>query len=134
SELFDVALRQPERADELAPCFECRTRSRRQRDSFHRGRGGEARGLPTPGIGGDLHGLLLVHPVRDALEEAVVPAGREVEHVCEIRTGKARRRVAEVADVQALGSGELAVGVGCLIDVERKVAASLEEEARRRYG
>jgi len=48
-----------------------------------------------------------VHPVGDALEEAVVPAGREVQHVWEIRTGETRRRVAEVADVQALRPCEL---------------------------
>src|SRR5207247_9782834 len=85
----------------------------------------------TPRIARNLHRLLLVDAVRFVLQEAVVPARRELEHMRKVGTGEARRWVSEVADVKTFWPCEPAVRVDGLIDVECEVATALEEEARR---
>src|SRR6266540_2376680 len=130
TELFESPLRQAQRAYDLAALGERRAPLRDERDPLHRRQAGEARRLAGPRVAGQLNWFLAVDPVRHALQEAVVPPRREVEHVREIRAGEGRGRMAEVADVQPLRARKALVGVRSLVDVEREVAASLEEETR----
>ena len=92
AELLDGSLQRRKRVHDLALRREHVRAAAVENEAPRLRHGRVARGT-APRVARDLHRLLLVDAVRLVLQEAVIPARREVDDVREVRSRERRRRV-----------------------------------------